>query len=249
MGYVKSVLLIEDDKDLRLNLEYFLSKIGYRLLVAGTGEEGIEVWERERPRAVLLDVHLPGMNGYRVCESIRSRGLNGETAILFLSGRPERELLAAGQRGGADFYIQKPADPVDLGSDLYHLFERDFNMSLDEILKLRVARKVPKPSRPTVPPPDPVTVLGQPASDRQPSAWIQTPSARSEPVRKTPSRSASSFQEEKWDHLSELMSELRQSLRRKHFHSMSHDELLDLAVDTERRVDAVIEYVELVHYS
>jgi hypothetical protein len=72
---------------------------------------------------------------------------------VFLSARPEHEMLAAGQRGGADFYIVKPVDPIDIGSDLYFLFERNFDMNAAEALRLRVARKVPRLSRPPAPQP------------------------------------------------------------------------------------------------
>src|SRR5438132_13131047 len=71
-----TILIIEDDDTLRDILEMGLSSEGYRVLKARTGLEGIQLAEEEAPHLVLLDVTLPGLNGFDVCRRLRLKGVN-----------------------------------------------------------------------------------------------------------------------------------------------------------------------------
>lgn len=144
MAGSRTLLIIEDDRELAASLELLLGKIGYSVESARNGQEGLEIWEEQRPRAVLLDINLPDMDGFEVCRRIKeipSRRYN--TAVLFLSGRSESEIRAKGFAVCGDFYIKKPVDPNDVGVDLYTLFEGGFDLEPEDVYRLRVTQKIP----------------------------------------------------------------------------------------------------------
>ena len=67
----KTILVIEDEPHIALGLKDALEFEGFRVLTAGTGREGTQLAHREKPNAILLDLMLPDMNGYQICEEIR----------------------------------------------------------------------------------------------------------------------------------------------------------------------------------
>src|SRR3990172_5969496 len=142
MAGSRSLLIIEADRDLSVTLELLLGKIGYSVRTAKDGAEGLKIWEEEHPRAVLLDINLPDMDGYEVCRRIKeipARRYN--TAVLFLTGRDEADVRANGSAVCADYYIKKPVDPNDVGVDLYTLFEKGFDLEPEEVYRLRVTKQ------------------------------------------------------------------------------------------------------------
>lgn len=144
MSGSRTLLIIEDDRALSATLELLLGKIGYSVLTAENGAQGIKLWEEEHPRAVLLDIKLPDMDGYEVCRQIKKNPARRyTTAVLFLSACDEGEIRTKGQAVCADYYIKKPVDPNDVGVDLYSLFEQGFNLEPSDIYRLRVTKQVP----------------------------------------------------------------------------------------------------------
>jgi serine/threonine protein kinase len=101
-----TVLVIEDDDGLRSALELGLSSEGYRVLKAGNGREGMRIAAQQRPDLVLLDVTLPGLNGFDVCRELRRTGF--EAPIMMVTGRTEETDRVVGLEIGADDYLTKP---------------------------------------------------------------------------------------------------------------------------------------------
>lgn len=102
----ETVLVVEDDPTLRLGLRTALRSAGYAVVVAATGTEGLQCALSERPALVLLDVMLPGMNGFEVCRELRDR--DAELPIIMLTAKGEEEDKVRGLRLGADDYVVKP---------------------------------------------------------------------------------------------------------------------------------------------
>ena len=100
-----TILIVEDDKTLRDTLEYNLRREGYIVLAAADGNEGISLAFEERPNLVILDLMLPGVNGYDVCRAIRKQLT---VPILMLSAREEEIDKVLGLELGADDYMTKP---------------------------------------------------------------------------------------------------------------------------------------------
>ncbi len=100
-----SILVVDDEKTLRDMLEYNLRREGYRVFVATDGNEAIKMAYSERPDLIILDIMLPGMNGFEVCRAIRKELT---TPILMLSAREEEIDKVLGLELGADDYLTKP---------------------------------------------------------------------------------------------------------------------------------------------
>jgi DNA-binding response OmpR family regulator len=110
---VATVLIAEDNADLRELCRTHLEADGFHVLEATTGTEALEVARRERPAVVLLDVVMPGLDGLRVAEVLRSE-LGDDVRIVFISGRGRFEEQLEGLERGAVDYVTKPFDPAQL---------------------------------------------------------------------------------------------------------------------------------------
>ncbi len=109
-----------------------LRRAGYRTREFETGESALSAAASERPGAVVLDVHLPGINGYEVCRELRE-AYKDELAILFVSGaRTEALDRAAGLIVGADDYLVKPVDPGELIARVRRLVDPGKSVSARE---------------------------------------------------------------------------------------------------------------------
>src|SRR5471032_2560873 len=100
------ILLVEDNEDLAFGLQRTLEAEGYDVSVAADGPAGVEAVTRVRPALVILDLMLPGMDGYQVLESIRKA--KHEMPVLILTARGEEADKVVGFRLGADDYVTKP---------------------------------------------------------------------------------------------------------------------------------------------
>jgi serine/threonine protein kinase len=101
-----TILVIEDDEGLRSTLEMSLFAEGYNVIKAANGREGIHLARWKRPHLVLLDVMLPGLNGFDVCRELRRTGFDGP--IMMVTGRTEEVDRVVGLEIGADDYLTKP---------------------------------------------------------------------------------------------------------------------------------------------
>ena len=117
------ILIVEDNKELLTLLTDFLRADGYTVSVAENGEKALSLYEKYGARLVLLDINLPGMDGFAVCEKIRS---NGNTPILMLTARVSKEDKLNGIILGADDYIEKPYDIDILLAKIKGIFKRRF---------------------------------------------------------------------------------------------------------------------------
>ncbi|MCP5160133.1 MAG: response regulator [Hahellaceae bacterium] len=109
----KKVLIIDDDKIVRKYLDKHLSD-EFEVHLAETGEKGLEVVEHIMPDVILLDVQMPGLNGYEVCDQLKHNPGTAEVPVIFLSGRSSVRERMLGYEVGADDYIVKPCEPEEL---------------------------------------------------------------------------------------------------------------------------------------
>ncbi|MDH7515126.1 MAG: response regulator transcription factor [Bacteroidota bacterium] len=106
-----TVLVVEDEDDIRELLAFNLRKEGYTVEQARTGEEALQKAGRRTPDCIVLDLMLPGMDGLEVCRLLRSRPETVSTPILMVTARTEESDIVAGLELGADDYITKPFSP------------------------------------------------------------------------------------------------------------------------------------------
>lgn len=101
------ILLVEDNNELSGLMAQFLTAEGYSVYRAASGEEALELVQQELPKLLILDIMLPGMDGFAVCQSVRKKG---NIPILILSARINKEDKLNGYNLGADDYLEKPVD-------------------------------------------------------------------------------------------------------------------------------------------
>jgi DNA-binding response OmpR family regulator len=102
---VAAILLVEDDPSVREAVTLALEGDGHRVTTAATGDEAIERWRQHRPALVLLDVMLPGRDGFDVCRAIRA---SDAVPIIMLTARSDPIDVVVGLESGADDYVTKP---------------------------------------------------------------------------------------------------------------------------------------------
>ncbi len=117
------VLLIDDNTDLAGSLADFLEEYGYEFDFAYSGASGLELIVSNSYDAIILDVTMPGIDGFKTCEMIRN-SLHNPTPILFLTARDTIEDKVTGYEAGADDYLVKPFSPVELHYRLKSLTNR-----------------------------------------------------------------------------------------------------------------------------
>ena len=103
-----TILIIDDEEDIRELHSYNLKKEGYTVVTAENGELGLAAMRQNKPELILLDVMMPGMDGIEVCETIRQTPGFNQTLVCFLTARGEDYSQIAGLDAGADDYIVKP---------------------------------------------------------------------------------------------------------------------------------------------
>jgi len=106
------ILVVEDQRDLALGLRANLEVEGYDVDVAGTGEDALHIAGEHAPDLVILDIMLPGIDGYEVLASLRSMDL--QMPVLMLTARAEEVDKVRGFRAGADDYVTKPFGVMEL---------------------------------------------------------------------------------------------------------------------------------------
>jgi chemotaxis family two-component system response regulator PixH len=108
------ILIIEDSATVRMFMTRALQKIGCQILLASNGTEGLQKALIERPHCIVLDVVLPGLNGYSLCRQLRSMDPAHDLAIIMVSSKATQVDQNWGLRQGADRYLPKPFTEVEL---------------------------------------------------------------------------------------------------------------------------------------
>lgn len=104
------ILIIEDDADTRALLKEILRKAGYAVTDVETGEEGLFEFRSRRPDLVILDVGLPGIDGWEVLRRIKTGPLSRKVPVILLTARDQDADKLKGYDYGADYYVTKPCD-------------------------------------------------------------------------------------------------------------------------------------------
>src|SRR2546423_1368529 len=116
-----TILVVDDDRTLRDTLEYNLRREGYHVLTAADGDEAVRLALSGRPDLIVLDIMLPGMNGFDVCRAVRKQST---VPILMLSAREEEIDKVLGLELGADDYLTKPFGLRELLARVHAMLRR-----------------------------------------------------------------------------------------------------------------------------
>lgn len=113
----KTVMIIDDEMHIRALLEQTLEELeddGVELLLAADGQEGLDGVRANNPDLIFLDVMMPKLNGYDVCEQLKSDPATASTYIVMLTAKGQEVDRDRGEQAGADVYATKPFDPDEI---------------------------------------------------------------------------------------------------------------------------------------
>ena len=102
------ILIVEDEPNIVVPLQFIMKENGYEVTVAFSGEEAVDAIEKSKPDLILLDIMLPGMDGFELCQMIRQKPGWEDISIIFLTALGREADMAKGMALDADAYITKP---------------------------------------------------------------------------------------------------------------------------------------------
>jgi CRP-like cAMP-binding protein/CheY-like chemotaxis protein len=111
---MKSILVIDDNKDIRENTAEILDLAGYKTFTAENGKVGVDVALREKPSVIVCDIMMPDLDGYGVLHLLRKNADTQNIPFIFLTAKTERSDFRKGMEMGADDYITKPFEDIEL---------------------------------------------------------------------------------------------------------------------------------------
>jgi CheY-like chemotaxis protein len=120
----KRVLIVEDQVAIIHMLRMRLEANNYEVITAADGQEGLEKARKENPSLIILDVMLPKLNGYKVCQLLKADPKYNAIPIIISSGRTPQEIRKVGREVGADAYVSKPFEAEALLSKMKELLEK-----------------------------------------------------------------------------------------------------------------------------
>jgi DNA-binding response OmpR family regulator len=110
----KEILIVDDEPNAVVPIQFLMEQQGYRVMIAERGEDALDLIYQYKPDLVLLDIMLPGIDGYEVCEIVRLDPVYRNIKIIFLTALGREEQIARGLILGADAYITKPYSNAEL---------------------------------------------------------------------------------------------------------------------------------------
>ncbi len=116
-----SILVVDDEPFIVRSLTFVLRKAGFDVKDAWNGEQALERIREIRPRVVFLDVMMPRMSGYEVCEAVRAEPWGSEVTIIMLTAKGQESDRERGLAAGADEYMTKPFSPSRIVSRVQEL--------------------------------------------------------------------------------------------------------------------------------
>lgn len=118
------ILVVDDEEDIRELIRYNLSKDGFNVTCAASGEEGLSMARELRPSLIVLDIMLPGINGIEVCRQLRGDATLAKVPIVMVSARGEEDDIVTALELGADDYVCKPFSPAVLTARIKSVIRR-----------------------------------------------------------------------------------------------------------------------------
>ena len=119
----KEILKVDDETNVVVPIQFLMEQQGYRVMIAERGEDALDLIYHYKPDLVLLDIMLPGMDGYEVCEIVRLNPNYRDVKIIFLTAKGREVEIAKGLALGANAYIIKPFSNTELVAKVKELLD------------------------------------------------------------------------------------------------------------------------------
>lgn len=108
------ILIVDDEPNIIMSLEYLLRRKNFEVFIARNGSEALESIQRDLPHLILLDIMMPDVDGYQICEFVKTSETYKYMKVIFLSAKSKKSDIEKGLSLGADMYILKPFSNKDL---------------------------------------------------------------------------------------------------------------------------------------
>lgn len=141
------IVIIEDEEDIRELIRYNLDKEGYRVLLATSGEEGLDLVRNSMPDLVVLDLMLPGIDGLQVCRELKADPRTKSVPVVMVTARGEEPDVVSGLELGAEDYVSKPFSPKVLLARVKTVLRRVKSVEEDPTSILRYEELLVNPQR------------------------------------------------------------------------------------------------------
>lgn len=102
------VLVVDDEPEITEIVESFLTEAGYKVSIANSGQEAFKKAREFKPDVILLDIMMPGTDGYAVCQELKKDPQFANTPVIFLTGKERDDDMGRSFKSGGDMYIKKP---------------------------------------------------------------------------------------------------------------------------------------------
>ncbi|MFH0887028.1 MAG: response regulator transcription factor [bacterium] len=131
------ILIVEDEKDIVNLIKYNLEKAGYKTIAAYNGEEALDYVIKKKPDLIVLDIMLPGVDGFDICKKLRSDNATSHIPIIMLTARKEEVDKVLGLELGADDYMTKPFSPRELIARIKAVLRRKSEVSKEAVIEIK----------------------------------------------------------------------------------------------------------------
>jgi DNA-binding response OmpR family regulator len=118
---MKKILIVDDEPNIVMSLEYLLRRKGFDVLIARNGTEALQSVKTHNPDLVLLDIMMPDVDGYEICDHIKSTTALAHIKVIFLSAKSKKSDIERGLELGADQYMIKPFSNKELVQNINSL--------------------------------------------------------------------------------------------------------------------------------
>jgi len=122
---MKKILLVDDEPNILMSLDFLMRKEGYEVFVARDGAEAIKIIDVDLPDLIVLDIMMPNVDGYEVCQYIKNAEDKKHIKVIFLSAKSKKEDIEKGYEMGADFYMTKPFSTRELVKEVKRINEKE----------------------------------------------------------------------------------------------------------------------------
>ena len=121
----RRILIVDDEPDILKFLTKLLSSQGYLVVTATNGLEALEKVEEEKPDAIILDVLMPGLDGWETLKRLKENEATGNIPVIMLTSQSKDQDIMKGYGCGADYYVTKPFTPSSILAGLTMMFKED----------------------------------------------------------------------------------------------------------------------------
>ncbi|MEM7551395.1 MAG: response regulator [Bacteroidota bacterium] len=116
----KKVLIVDDEPNILMSLEFLMKKNDFNVFIARDGSEALTIVQQENPEVIILDIMMPNVDGYEVCQFIKKEP-SLKSKVIFLSAKSKQSDIDKGYEAGADYYMTKPFSTKNIVSKVNEL--------------------------------------------------------------------------------------------------------------------------------